>query len=446
DHLSAEIIDVQSLLASVCRHAVLRHRTQIQDVSSHDLCPVHMGAQLPIYFLYISKQLAASITDFFTKRERGGQMLMAMPKFVSADPMIKPLPADEVWSLDKKAPRNPNAKGSFSHSDPLKWGFALSATGQPLDLSRRPSRSSTKLAPLMPKEDEDTTAEDQNPLIRIMRKARPQTTAASVDERGRAAPVDVYGMRAATAGALGVAMARWRKGGEAYENVKYTSCTQTKHPVRLVDDREQVSILSASQEAFNLTGGKNQAQHFRIALLSKLNNRQRDFVHDHQSPEQDPNVNAILKKITEEDDEGESRDDASTRGGTGNGSKPLSRTASRLKSAQSKNSLAALSNGDGTPPMSRSVSALKNMSKSMSRQQSGPQPALEGGNQPLSLQGPGSGPHDPVRGMRSKSNLSVADSPGKRQPTTGTIGTLRDPTESITIDPPALLDERPASP
>ncbi|CAE7863867.1 unnamed protein product, partial [Symbiodinium sp. KB8] len=41
--------------ASVCRHAVLRHRTQIQDVSSHDLCPVHMGAQLPTYFLYIAK-------------------------------------------------------------------------------------------------------------------------------------------------------------------------------------------------------------------------------------------------------------------------------------------------------------------------------------------------------------------------------------------------------
>ncbi|CAE7709598.1 unnamed protein product, partial [Symbiodinium microadriaticum] len=135
--------------ASVCRHAVLRHRTQIQDVSSHDLCPVHMGAQLPTYFLYIAKPLATAMVDFFTKRERGGQMLMVMPRYVSADPAIKPLPPDEVWSVENRAPRNPSAKGSFSHSDPLKWGFALSAKGEALD-SRRPSRSTTKLAPLMP--------------------------------------------------------------------------------------------------------------------------------------------------------------------------------------------------------------------------------------------------------------------------------------------------------
>lgn len=292
----------------------------------------------------------------------------------------------------------------------------------------------------MPKDEEDTTAEDENPLIRIMRKARPQTTAASVDERGRAAPVDVYGMRAATAGALGVAMARWRKGAEAYDNVRYTSCTQTKHPVRAVEDREQVSILSASQEAFNLTGGKNQAQRFRIALLSKLNHKQRNFVYDHQSPEQDPNAANNMNRTATDEDEGESRDGSSTRGGTRGNSKPL-RSLSRLKSAQSQGSM-ALSNGStGGDTPTRSVSALKNLSRSVSRQQNGGSPsnAIDNGTQPLSLTGPGGG-------MRSKSNLSVADASPKRQPTSGTIGTLRDPSESITIDPPALLDEMPSSP
>eukprot|EP00439_Symbiodinium_sp_Y106_P042923 s791_g5.t1 len=413
DHLSPEIIDVQSLLASVCRHAVLRHRTQIQDVSSHDLCPVHIGAQLPTYFLYIAKPLATAMVDFFTKRERGGQMLMAMPRYVSADPAIKPLPPDEVWSVESRAPRNPSAKGSFSHSDPLKWGFALSARGEPLD-SRRPSRSTTKLAPLMPKPggEGDTTAEDENPLIRIMRKARPQTTAASVDERGRAAPVDVYGMRAATAGALGVAMARWRKGAEAYDNVRYTSCTQTKHPVRAVEDREQVSILSASQEAFNLTGGKNQAQRFRIALLSKLNHKQRNFVYDHQSPEQDPNAQNIMNKTATDEDEGESRDGSSTRAGTRGNSKPL-RSISRLKSAQSQNSI-ALSNGStGGDTPSRSVSALKNLSRSMSRQQNATEPYRPRGWHALQEQ--------PLRG-------------GQQPQASADLGHHRDPSRPIGVD------------
>eukprot|EP00913_Durusdinium_trenchii_P014503 g13604.t1 len=171
-------------------------------------------------------------------------MLLAMPRFVSNDPLIVPLGPDETWSAAHVSERNPAAKGGFATADPLKWGFSLGPKGESLMEQRRLSRSSrsgTKLAPL----------------------ARPQTTAASLDERGLAAPVDVYGCRAATAGAMGVAMARWRKGQDAYEQVRYTSCTQTKHPVREIQDRDEVSMLSASQEAFNLNGGKQQAGHFR---------------------------------------------------------------------------------------------------------------------------------------------------------------------------------------
>ena len=58
-----------------------------------------MGAQLPFYFLFVSKsrcyakssrasgcrQLCQSIVEFFHKRERNGQMLLAMPRFVSSE-------------------------------------------------------------------------------------------------------------------------------------------------------------------------------------------------------------------------------------------------------------------------------------------------------------------------------------------------------------------------
>ena len=54
---------------------------------------------------WLSRQLCQSIVEFFHKRERGGQMLLAMPRFVSFgahslacmahvtrnDPLIKPL-------------------------------------------------------------------------------------------------------------------------------------------------------------------------------------------------------------------------------------------------------------------------------------------------------------------------------------------------------------------
>lgn len=416
DHLSAETIDVQTLLVSVCRHAVLRHRLLIQDVSPCDLCPVHMGAELPFYFLFISKSLTNAMVEYFQKRERNGQMLLAMPQFVSNDPSIKPLGPDEVWSAAKRTERNPAAKGGFAHADPLKWGFAYGPGGESLVDTRRPSRSATKLAPLVPKEEEDVSPEEQNnPLIKIMRKARPQTTAASVDERGLAAPVDVYGCRAATAGAMGVAMARWRKGKDAYSHVNFTSCTQTKHPVRAIEDRDQVSMLSASQEAFNLTGGKDQAHHFRISLLSKLNNRQRKFVMAHQSPE----VEASESKFGSEPEQDEDpRGSPSSR--SESGSKPA-RTVSRQKVQKSPSQG---SDPAPSPALGRSISAtaLKDAVRSASRQN-----AIENKETMKSLPGPQS--------MRSKSNLSAA-SGGKKGPQSGAIGELR----SEMVNPPALTD------
>lgn len=419
DHLTAETIDVQSLLASVCRHAVLRHRILIQDVSPCDLCPVHMGAQLPFFFLFISKQLTQAIMEFFQKRERNGQMLLAMPRFVSNDPLIVPLGPDETWSAAHVSERNPAAKGGFATADPLKWGFSLGPKGESLMEQRRLSRSSrsgTKLAPLVPKEEEEVTPEEQdNPLIKIMRKARPQTTAASLDERGLAAPVDVYGCRAATAGAMGVAMARWRKGQDAYEQVRYTSCTQTKHPVREIQDRDEVSMLSASQEAFNLNGGKQQAGHFRLALLSKLNTRQRRFVMAHQTPEVESTAGSEIFRPSDQDEQGS---DGSPRTP---GSKP-SRTVSRQKMQP------ALSqgSGDGTPQetMKRSISAtaLKDAVRSASRQN-----AIENKESMKSLPGPSS--------LRSKSNLS-ASSGGRKGPQSGAIGDLR----SEKVEPLALTE------
>lgn len=416
DHLSAETIDVQTLLVSVCRHAVLRHRLLIQDVSPCDLCPVHMGAELPFYFLFISKSLTNAMVEYFQKRERNGQMLLAMPQFVSNDPSIKPLGPDEVWSAAKRTERNPAAKGGFAHADPLKWGFAYGPGGESLVDTRRPSRSATKLAPLVPKEEEDVSPEEQNnPLIKIMRKARPQTTAASVDERGLAAPVDVYGCRAATAGAMGVAMARWRKGKDAYSHVNFTSCTQTKHPVRAIEDRDQVSMLSASQEAFNLTGGKDQAHHFRISLLSKLNNRQRKFVMAHQSPE----VEASESKFGSEPEQDEDpRGSPSSR--SESGSKPA-RSVSRQKVQKSPSQG---SDPGPSPALGRSIraTALKDAVRSASRQN-----AIENKETMKSLPGPQS--------MRSKSNLSAA-SGGKKGPQSGAIGELR----SEMVNPPALTD------
>lgn len=419
DHLSPETIDVQTLLVSVCRHAVLRHRLLIQDVSPCDLCPVHMGAQLPFYFLFMSKSLTNAMVEFFQKRERNGQMLLAMPKFVSNDPAIKPLGPDEVWSASTRSERDLAAKGGFAHADPLKWGFAFGSKGESLVETRRPSRSTTKLAPLVPKEEEEVSLEEQsNPLIKIMRKARPQTTAASVDERGLAAPVDVYGCRAATAGAMGVAMARWRKGKDAYTHVHYTACTQTKHPVRAIEDRDEVSMLSASQEAFNLTGGKNQANHFRISLLSKLNSRQRKFVMDHQSAEPEPSVTESQFASEPDVDEDPS---GSPSARSDSGSKPT-RSVSRQKVQKSPSQGSDPPGGNTRSISAISATALKDAVRSASRQN-----AIENKESTKSLPGPQS--------MRSKSNLSAA-SGGKKGPQFGAIGDLR----SEKVDPPALAD------
>ena len=81
--------------------------------------------------------------------------------------------------------------------------------------------------------------------------------------------------------------------------------------MREIKDREEVAMMSASQEAFMLTGGNNQAGRFRKALLSKLNTRQKDFVMSHQSPE-----DAAPQLKAEEEEEEEARKSNSELGGT----------------------------------------------------------------------------------------------------------------------------------
>ncbi|CAJ1393166.1 unnamed protein product, partial [Effrenium voratum] len=202
------------------------------------------------------------------------------------------------------------------------------------------------------------------------------------------------------------------------------------HPVREIEDRDQVSMLSASQEGFALTGGKNQAQHFRIALLSKLNRRQQQFVLANQSPEADPNVAKLDGEGS--DSPADSRDSPTTDGG---GSKPVSRTTSRLKVQ------AAVSQGSDTPTSrSMSATALKTAARSASRL------ALENKEKPKDSKSEGSQEGKApsalslpaTSSMRSRSNLSAMD--GRKLPISGSIGTLREATE--TVEPPALLSPK----
>jgi len=95
------------------------------------------------------------------------------------------------------------------------------------------------------------------------------------------------------------------------KHIQWMDYSQTKHKVRQITSRSECSMSASAAEAFNITGGAEAAQGFRVGLLSKLSPSQRLFVADQQSmEEQEEEEEKYLQKHPDPvEPDGESRPD-----------------------------------------------------------------------------------------------------------------------------------------
>lgn len=391
DRMTKPLFDTQALLADVMQHPVLVSRTRITELSKSDICSCHMGAKLPFSFLYPRKDLVEDIVQFFIDREKGLDTVMSMPKYIAADPRY----ADDNWA-------------------PVMCPKFLAMSHQAAELAS-------------PKE---VLMDAENPLRAIMRKSRKQELIKSEKTLLGASRKHQSKLQEDAKDELGevgtLARARQRAGPEAAKHIQWSDYSQTKHQVRMIQSRNQCTMFTSASDAFNLTGGSETSEGFRVGLLSKLSPTQRAFVSDHQSlehvEEEDNGLNAArngenspggFKPITagkmatvlaRARGQQQRLEDEVARGGTGSrsssrpGSTNHSRAASTLPPAR-------------TPPMSASTSRRPSAFAVIDENAAAPKRPT-----PLPIMSK-SMPNLPDVGgsrgsMRSKSNLALTEGSG----------------------------------
>eukprot|EP00930_Biecheleria_cincta_P032243 TRINITY_DN22376_c0_g1_i3.p1 TRINITY_DN22376_c0_g1~~TRINITY_DN22376_c0_g1_i3.p1 ORF type:complete len:552 (+),score=80.49 TRINITY_DN22376_c0_g1_i3:111-1766(+) len=248
--MTKTLFDTQALLSDTMQHTVLSTRTLITQFSKSDMCCCHIGAKLPFSFLYPRKHLLQEIVEFFIRREKGWDIVLSMPKYISADPT--------------------NPEGTWTPE----------MCPQLLDKLRQGADSN---------ESNRNALDRENPLRAIMRKSREveriksenhllgMAKDAAKTEEDAAAQLPPKGT---------LERARHRAGPEASKHIQWMDFTQTKHQVRMIQGRNQCTMFTSASDAFKLTGGAESAQGFRVGLLSKLSPTQRYFVAEHQSIEE----------------------------------------------------------------------------------------------------------------------------------------------------------------
>lgn len=249
--LTRTVFDTQALLADTMQHPVLSQRTLITQLSKEDMCCCHIGAKLPFSFLYPRKDLVHEIVEFFISREKGQDVLLSMPKYISSDPA--------------------NPEGCWSPEMCSRF----------VDKSRQAADNS---------ESKRDTLDQENPLRAIMRKSKEQERIKSEKQllgRGKIGPTrheEEGSVQLPPKGTL--ARARHRAGPDAAKHIQWMDYTQTKHQVRSIHSRNECSMFTSATDAFSITGGVESSQGFRVGLLSKLSPTQRNFVAAHQSIEE----------------------------------------------------------------------------------------------------------------------------------------------------------------
>eukprot|EP00930_Biecheleria_cincta_P076141 TRINITY_DN63350_c0_g1_i1.p1 TRINITY_DN63350_c0_g1~~TRINITY_DN63350_c0_g1_i1.p1 ORF type:complete len:687 (+),score=109.15 TRINITY_DN63350_c0_g1_i1:222-2282(+) len=248
--MTRQVFDTQCLLADARQHPVVAMRSVITEISKNDLCCCHIGANLPFSFLYPRKELVAEIVEYFIRREKGQEVVVHMPNYISADPSN----STDCWNPEM----SPQFVSTAHHADC--------------------------------KDSKSDDLDQENPLRAIMRKSKEQERLKS-EAALLGTPLKPQ-FNSHEAGSYAVpekgtlARARFREGPENAKHIQWMDYSQTKHKVRQIISRSQCSMFTSAEDAHKLTGGAESAQGFRVGLLSKLSPTQRNFVAEHQSIEE----------------------------------------------------------------------------------------------------------------------------------------------------------------
>jgi len=237
--------ETQDLLAAAAKHPVLSPRMKLQDVTKNDLCVSHIGANLPMSFLYFCRALQNGIVQFFDDREKPTDVMIALPKFVP----FKEIGAEEEAVEDDED----------NDDDPRTWGFAPASSqqtwksGSTPTLTRAASLGALSTVPARPNSKQIS----QLDIKELQKDLKPGT----------------------------VEMARSRMGAEGYGKLRWTASSQSKHSVRDLESRAETCMMESAKESKYLHGG-NPAE-FRVQLLSRLTRTQQHLVWASQSKQEE---------------------------------------------------------------------------------------------------------------------------------------------------------------
>lgn len=252
DRMTKSVFDTVSLFSDLLAHPVLGQRIRISELSKKDACSCHVGAKLPFSFLYLRKSLLEEIVEFFIRREKADPIL-AMPRYNSADPRYSEL----NWA--------PWMSPKF-HAQVLAFTDYDAPEEVLLD-------AENPLRPLMRKAKKREFIKSEAALLGTSKKSQ-SSLLEDGEEDGNEQLLKPT-----------LARARHRAGPEAAKHIEWCDYSQTKHQVRKIHSRNDCSMFKSASDAFNLTGGGESAEGFRVGLISKLSPTQRTFVNDHQSLE-----------------------------------------------------------------------------------------------------------------------------------------------------------------